>query len=92
MKFSLPTLISGAVAGIAQILSFVASAPPELQTQIPQLFPESQRGNIAIWLHVVTVLAGLYAVHAASQAPAAGLEAPSGGAPAAPPAQPLPKP
>lgn len=62
MNVNLPTVISGSIAGIAQLA-------PELHNQVPQLFPENERGTIALWLHVITVLAGIYALHSASQAP-----------------------
>ena len=69
MTINFPTIISGSIAGIGSILSFIAQAAPSLQNEVPQLFPESQRGTIALWLHVITVVAGIYALHSASQAP-----------------------
>ena len=58
--FNWHAIISGLVSGIAGILSYIAVAPPSLQTQIPQLFPEADRGTIGLWLKILMTIAGLY--------------------------------
>jgi len=54
------TTASGIVGAVTGILSYIASVPPELQAQVPQLFPEQYRGTIGLWLRVITGLALLY--------------------------------
>jgi hypothetical protein len=43
------TTTAGAVAAISALVEFVAAVPPELQNQVPMLFPEQYRGTIAAW-------------------------------------------
>ena len=45
--------INRLVTGLSLFLAFIASAPPSLQNQIPQLFPEKYRGFIALALAFV---------------------------------------
>lgn len=54
------TTVSGIIAALTGVLSFIASAPPELQNQIPQLFPEAHRGTIGLWLRVTAAVATMY--------------------------------
>ncbi len=51
------TLTSGLVAAITGVLSYIASAPPELQNQIPQMFPEQYRGTIGMALKIIAAVA-----------------------------------
>ncbi len=49
MTFS-RTTVSGITAALLSFFSLIALAPPELQNQIPQIFPEKYRGIIALLL------------------------------------------
>jgi len=42
--------LSGILGAFISFLAFIALAPPELQNQIPQVFPEKYRGTIALVL------------------------------------------
>jgi hypothetical protein len=94
VNLSPSTIIGGSATGVLTILAFIAGAPPSLQNEIPQLFPEQYRGTIALWLHVLQAVAAMYTAHEASQAapmppPAApGLPAPVAETPAAVPKAP----
>lgn len=55
------TNTAGGAAAITFVAGFIADAPPSLQNQIPQLFPEQYRGSIALYLHFATALA-IYAL------------------------------
>lgn len=58
-------LVSGSVAGIGELLAKIANAPPELQTQIPQMFPEQFRGWISLVCQTLSGIAFLYALFVA---------------------------
>ena len=45
------------VAAIGSLLAMFALMPAELQKQIPQLFPEAERGRIGIILALVAFVA-----------------------------------
>ncbi len=66
-------LVSGGLAGIGEILGKIADAPPALQNQIPQMFPEQIRGYIAITCQTLAGIAFVYALfvaHKPADAPA----------------------
>ena len=48
------------IAGLGSFLALIAIAPPELQSQIPQVFPEHCRGGIALGLGLASFLAKSY--------------------------------
>ena len=54
------TTISGIVAALSSLLALIALAPPELQNQIPQIFPEKYRGGIALLLGFISFAAKSY--------------------------------
>lgn len=43
------TTTAGAVAAISSVIEFLAATPPEIQKQVPMLFPEEYRGTIAMY-------------------------------------------
>lgn len=55
-------IISGGVATISQILGRIADAPPALQNQIPQMFPEAIRGYVAMIFQTLSGIAFVYAL------------------------------
>lgn len=58
-------LASGALATIGEILGQIASAPPALQQQIPQMFPEAIRGYVAMTCQTLAGIAFVYALFVA---------------------------
>lgn len=54
------TTISGIIAALASFFALIAVAPPELQNQIPQLFPEHYRGQLVILFGVIAFLSKAY--------------------------------
>lgn len=65
MTKKLQIITAGAIAIISGGLSQIANTPPELQTQLPQMFPEHYRGLIGLGLKVVMGFAGAWATWAA---------------------------
>lgn len=63
------TTWAGVVAAITGILSYIASVPPELQEQVPMLFPEEHRGTIGLWLRVISGFSVLALSHFALDKP-----------------------
>ncbi|MEI8045600.1 MAG: hypothetical protein WCL11_29600 [Verrucomicrobiota bacterium] len=62
------TTLSGLLGAITGILSYIASIPPSLQDQVPQLFPEQYRGTIGLWLRVIAGLSLVYFAKSAKDA------------------------
>jgi len=54
------TTVSGVIAALASFFALISLAPPELQNQIPQLFPEAHRGQITIALGLIAFVAKAY--------------------------------
>lgn len=80
------SLISGAGAAILGAAALVAEAPPELQKQLPQLFPENERGYITLILGFCAYLAHRYSArHATLALIAAAAPEPPGEPPSGPP-------
>jgi len=63
------TTISGILAALSSFLAFIALAPPELQNQIPQVFPEKYRGTIALILAFLAFGFRSYQSHATADKP-----------------------
>lgn len=65
MSKRLQIILAAVVATLAGALSQIANTPPELQTQLPQMFPEHYRGIIGLGLKVLMGAATGYASWAA---------------------------
>jgi hypothetical protein len=52
----------GVLATIGEVLGKIADAPPQLQAQIPQMFPEKIRGYVAIGWQTLAGIAFIYAL------------------------------
>lgn len=68
---------SGALATIGEILGQIASAPPALQQQIPQMFPEQIRGYVAMTCQTLAGIAFVYALFVAHKNPDATVTTPA---------------
>jgi hypothetical protein len=75
---NLKSALSAIGAGALGICGFIAGMPAQLESQIPQLFPENQRAYFAVVFGVAAYAAHHYSVSARTptEAPAVPLPAP----------------